>query len=196
MAAHDANGGPAPRRHVLDLYLAETRQLFNSMDPSPFQERDLDPKAEDYIVEWAREAPARLPLTLVVHLGREPATEATRAVLREAVDDHFRRRARITWAKLRRLFRVGRISLVIGLGFLLVAIVVGEWIAGRIGSERNAILVQESLIIVGWVALWHPMGIFLYDWWPIRAEAKLLDRLGEMDVQVLDAGSPVPGAAT
>jgi len=186
---HDPNRDPAARRHVLDLYLAETRQLFNSMDPSPFLERDLDPKAEAYIVEWAREAPARVPLGLVVHLGREPATEITAAMLREAVDDHFRRRARITWAKLRRLFRIGRISLVIGLGFLLVAIVVGEWIAGRIGSGRNAILVQESLIIVGWVALWHPMGIFLYDWWPIRAEAKLFDRLGEMDVQVLDAGS-------
>lgn len=195
MATQDANGGPAARRHVLDLYLAETRQLFNSMDPSPFQERDLDPKAEAYIVEWAREAPARVPLGLVVHLGREPATEDTDAMLREAVDDHFRRRARATWGKLRRLFRVGRISLVIGLGFVLLAIVVGESIAGMVGSGRYTNVVQESLIIVGWVALWHPMGIFLYDWWPIRAEAKLFDRLGEMDVQVLDAGRPAPGAA-
>ena len=29
-------------------------------------------------------------------------------MLREAVDDHFRRRARATWARLRRLFREGR----------------------------------------------------------------------------------------
>ena len=83
----------------------------------------------------------------------------------------------------------------IGLAFLLLAIVVGEWIAGRIGSERHAIVIQESLIILGWVALWRPLGIFLYDWWPIRAEAKLLDRLGEMDVQVLDAGGPAREAA-
>jgi hypothetical protein len=39
MATHDPSRGPGPRRHVLDLYLAETRQVFNSMDPSPFQER-------------------------------------------------------------------------------------------------------------------------------------------------------------
>jgi hypothetical protein len=84
---------------------------------------------------------------------------------------------------------------VIGLGFVLLAIVVGESIAGMVGSGRYANVVQESLVIVGWVALWHPMGIFLYDWWPIRAEAKLLDRLAEMDVQVLDAGSPGAGAA-
>jgi hypothetical protein len=195
MAAHDANRGLAPRRHVLDLYLAETRQLFNSMDPSPFQERDLDPKAEAYIVDWAREAPARLPLELVVHLGREPATADAGAMLREAVDDHFRRRARATWAKLRRLFRIGRISLVIGLGFLLLAIVVGEWVASMAGSGRHTVVIHESLIIVGWVALWHPMGIFLYDWWPIRAEAKLFDRLGEMDVKVLDSANRPPGAA-
>jgi hypothetical protein len=195
MATNDPSRVPAPRRHVLDLYLAETRQLFNSMDPSPFQERDLDPKAEAYIVEWAGEAPARLPLGLMVHLGREPATEVTAAMLREAVGDHFRRRARVTWAKLRRLFRIGRISLVIGLGFVLLAIVVGESIAGMVGSGRYANVVQESLVIVGWVALWHPMGIFLYDWWPIRDEAKLLDRLGEIDVNVLDAGNRAPGTA-
>ncbi|MGA8889917.1 MAG: hypothetical protein WB493_00015 [Anaeromyxobacteraceae bacterium] len=193
MAIHDASRVPDGRRDVLDLYLAETRQLFDSMDPAPFRERDLDPKAEAYVVDWAREAPARVPLLLVVHLGRETATEETGGMLREAVDDHFRRRAQATWARLRRLFREGRIAFVIGLAFLLAAIALGEWIASRISSERYAILIQESLIILGWVAIWRPMGIFLYDWWPIRAEARLLDRLAGMDVRVVDAGSPAPG---
>jgi len=42
-------------------------------------------------------------------------------------------------------------------------------------------------VIGGWVALWRPLEIFLYDWWPIRAEAKLHDRLSESDVRLLDA---------
>jgi hypothetical protein len=192
MATHHPDRDPSAGQGVLDLYLAETRQLFDSMDPSPFHERDLDPKAEAYIVDWAREAPAKVPLRLVVHLGREPATEATRMLLREAVDDHFRRRARATWRRLRRLFREGRIAAVIGVTFLLAAVGIGEWIASRITSERYSLVVQESLIILGWVAIWRPMGIFLYDWWPIRAEARLLDRLGEMDVRLLDADRAAP----
>ena len=194
MAANAAGGGPAGGPHVLDLYLSETNQLFNSMDPAPFRERDLDPTADAYIVDWGHEAPARVPLGLVVHLGREPATEDVDAMLRGAVHDHFRRRAAVTWASLRRLFREGRISLVIGLGFLLLAIVVGESVASLVSSERHATLIEESLIIVGWVALWHPLGIFLYDWWPIRAEAKLFDRLGKMDVKVMNEGGAAPGA--
>gem|GEM_PF-3998205 len=57
-------------------------------------------------------------------------------------------------------------------------------------------MIQESLISGRGGAL-APDGILLYDWWPIRAEARLLDRLAEMDVRVLDAGGPVPrGVAT
>jgi hypothetical protein len=41
---------------VLELHVNELRQLFNAMDPAPFHERDLDPNAVQYIVDWAREA--------------------------------------------------------------------------------------------------------------------------------------------
>ena len=49
-------------RNHLELRLRELAQLFNSMDPSPFHERDLDAAADAFIVEWARELPAGLPV--------------------------------------------------------------------------------------------------------------------------------------
>ena len=42
-------------------------------------------------------------------------------------------------------------------------------------------------MIGAWVALWRPLEIFLYDWWPILGEARLVDRLSAMPVQVVDA---------
>jgi len=47
--------------------------------------------------------------------------------------------------------------------------------------------VSESLIIGGWVALWRTMQIFLYDWWPIRADVRLFDRLAAMPVSLRGA---------
>ena len=43
---------------------------------------------------------------------------------------------------------------------------------------------RESLLIGGWVAMWRPLEVFLYDWWPIRAEARLFDRLAAMPVRL------------
>jgi len=182
-----------PRPDVLDLQVAELRQLFNAMDPAPFRERDLDPNAEEYIVGWAREAPARVPLGLVVRLAREEPTRERQDLLRDAVHTYFRDRAAATRRQLRRLFRHGRISLVIGLAFLALAILAGETLASLARSESYAGIVKESFVIGGWVALWRPLEIFLFDWWPMLGDARLYDRLGAMQVEL--AAPPAAGEA-
>jgi len=169
---------------MLELRVAEMRQLFNAMDPAPFRERDLDPEAVEYILEWGRETRRGQSLGLIVHLGRESPTLDDEIVLRDAIHEYFRQRAQATRRQLRHLFRVGRISLVIGVAFLAGAIVLGEFLAGMVSNPRYASIIKESFVIGGWVALWRPLEIFLYDWWPIRAEARLQDRLSVMDVRV------------
>ena len=54
--------------NVITISLAEVEQLFNTMDPSPFHERDLDDKAEQYIVGYAREMPRGQPFRLIVNV--------------------------------------------------------------------------------------------------------------------------------
>ena len=180
------------RPEVLELQVGEMRQLFNAMDPAPFRERDLDPNAEAYVVGWAREAPKQGRLALSVQLTREAVEPPSVALLRDAVHAYFRYRASATRRQLRLLFRTGRISLVIGLAFLALAILAGELLAGLVSHESYAGIIKESLVIGGWVALWRPIEIFLYDWWPILGDARLYERLAQMEVGVAGApaGSP------
>jgi hypothetical protein len=180
-----AAGAAATGGEVLELSVAEVRQLFNAMDPAPFRERDLDPNAAEYILGWAREQPKQARFRLVVRLMREAATADTARMLHEAVDAYFAQRADATRRELRQLFRVGRVSLVIGVAFIAFAIAAGEFVASFASSESYGTIIKESFVIGGWVALWRPLEIFLYDWWPIRAQARLLDRLGVMNVTVV-----------
>jgi hypothetical protein len=65
-------GDPLPPRcSVIEVHVAELKQLFNSIDPSPFRNKDLDPKAEEFIVGWAKDLPREATLALVVDLDRE-----------------------------------------------------------------------------------------------------------------------------
>jgi hypothetical protein len=57
-------------------------------------------------------------------------------------------------------------------------------------------MVRESLLIGGWVAMWRPMEIFLYDWWVIRGERRVYDRLSRMNVRVVCTGAASGGAAS
>jgi hypothetical protein len=179
---------------ILELNLGEMRQLFNSMDPAPFRERDIDPRACDYIVGWASEEPKHATLGLRVRLAQERVTGENASVLADAVHTYFAQRAQATRRQLRQLFRTGRVSLLIGLAFLACAIAVGEVVAGWASRESYGSIIKESFVIGGWVALWRPLEIFLYDWWPILSEARLYDRLSTMDVSVV--APPAAGVAS
>jgi hypothetical protein len=45
-------------------------------------------------------------------------------------------------------------------------------------------LARESLTIGGWVAMWRPMQIFLYDWWPLLRVGHIYEKLSRVPVEL------------
>jgi hypothetical protein len=168
---------------LIEVHVPELRLLFNPIDPSPPRERDLDAKAEEFIVSWARSLrrDARLALRVDVDKSEVPP-EAE--IVGDATREFFRQRSLSASRRLSQLFRVGRTSLVIGIAFLALAVTLAGLVSGALGESAFAALLRESMVIGGWVAMWRPLEIFLYDWWPILAERKLYDRLSVMPVSV------------
>jgi hypothetical protein len=168
---------------LIEVKLTELNQLFNSMDPSPFHERDLDHDAEEFIVSWAQEHPQRHELKLVVHLAQPPAGVAdARGLVEDSIRHYFGYRADMTLRDFKRLMREGRASLGIGLLFLGVCQFTASFLAPFAANWQT--LVREGLTIIGWVAMWKPLEIYLYRWWPLLALRKLYHRLSHMSVEV------------
>lgn len=78
-----------------------------------------------------------------------------------------------------------------GLLFLAACLGVSELFA-KIGQSSSSMILKESLTIGGWVAMWRPLEIYLYDWWPIRVEQRMLERLARMRVTLSPSPAP-PG---
>lgn len=169
---------------LIELKLTDLNQLFNSMDPSPFHERDLDRNAEEFIVSWAREHPRQHALNLVIHLANEPAgVDAPQRLVSESVAHYFDYQASMTLRELKRLMREGRAALLVGLLFLILCqIAVNLLPASPAGNWQS--FVREGLAIIGWVAMWKPLDIYLYRWWPIHTLRRLYQRLARMTVEV------------
>ena len=165
----------------IQLRLRELAQLFNSMDPSPFLDRDLDADAEEFIVSWAREHPKDHELELAIHLAAPPPADRAAGV-EEAVHHYFSVRAQMKKNEFRQLMRRGRLSLIIGLLFMAGCLFVAG-IVGGLGTGTATDIVREGLTIVGWVAMWRPLEIYLYSWWPLRDEQRLFVRLARMQVR-------------
>jgi hypothetical protein len=168
---------------TIQLRLRNLAQLFNSMDPSPFHDRDLDADAEEFIMGWAREHPKDREFELDVHLVEPPPPDRA-AGLEPALRHYFSVRSEAKEREFRQLMRRGRVSLVVGLLFLTACFFIGQLVA-RLGYGTAAELIRESMTIGGWVAMWRPLEIYLYDWWPLRDERRLLERLARIRVRLI-----------
>ena len=189
-ASRNNRDGPnAASRGIIALHLRHLGQLFDSFDPSPFRERDLDRNAEEFIVESAKELPSQLQYELVIHLDQPTAHAEEQRAAESAVQMHFARQSKLLQRDLRQLMSRGRISLLIGIAFLAALLIMGQLVGQLLGESPFTALVQESLLIVGWVAMWRPIEVFLYDWWPIAGERRLIDRLSRMAVKIVSRPS-------
>lgn len=171
------------REELIELRVDDIAQLFHTLDPFPFREKDLDREAEEYIVGWARELPANQPIKITIHFPNTEAQTKTATELDEAFGRYFSDRAAAIQRDLNELFRVGRRSLAIGMAILVACLMSAHFVVGLIFEGPFKRLAEESLLILGWVANWRPLEIFLYDWWPLTRRRDLYRRLSKAIVE-------------
>ncbi len=183
----ESRGGKEISPHRIEVNLRDLRQLFNTMDPSPFHEKDLDHDAEEFIVSWAREFPVDEPVVLVLHLRERAVGENPQPVAEQGVQHYFAYRARLNAMEFRRLMKEGWQCLLIGVVFLGLCLAA----SGALGRQESGGLlgvVREGLVIAGWVAMWRPMEIYLYEWWPLRRRRRVYEKLSRMPVEIVVEG--------
>lgn len=167
----------------VEISLQSQRQLFNTFDPSPFHEKDLDPAAERYIIDAVDMMPIARPIHLLVHLPEEEITQDLALQFQTSISNYFSYRAWGMMNNLRRSFREGRMACVVGLIFLISCSLVRQ-IVMTYGDGFSHEMLAEGLLIIGWVALWRPADILLYDWWPILRRYRLLTKISQLTVEI------------
>jgi hypothetical protein len=109
--------------------------------------------------------------------------EDAQQIIETAVHNYFAYRGKLNRLEFRHLLKEGRTSLIIGLVFLGACLLTSEWLLRKQPGSLS-IIARESLVIAGWVAMWRPIRIFLYDWWPVLRLGRLYEKLSHMRVEV------------
>lgn len=176
-------------RDLIELRIENIAQLFHTLDPFPFRERDLDKETEEFIVGWARELTADGAITIAVHLPEVAAQTSAARELKEALQGYFSHHAEAIQREINELFRVGRRSLAIGASILIACLLLAHVAGGYLADSPVRRLVEESFLILGWVANWRPLEIFLYDWLPPARRRDLYRRLATANVELRPYGA-------
>ena len=170
----------------IQLPLQSVNDLWLSPAAPEFCKHRLNNATEEYIVEEARAAKQNDKLRIVISI---PASELHHDnEMEKAIRQHFRYRTEQSKRKLNRTLQLGWRSLIIGFIFLVAILLLTQFGSTYLFKGNLGLIIRESLIILGWVALWRPADYLLYEWYPIRREMKLFEKLAVTDISVIQRG--------
>lgn len=173
---------------LIELELNSLMQIFNSFDPAPFREKELDPEAEEYIYNTVGEFPLKKPLKIIIYIPPSEFDDESEHALKEAIRNHFSYKKVLADIELRKLLQRGRRNMEIAIVFLFLCLLIIRLLSTLEQSLINTML-SEGLTIIGWVAMWEPVYVFLYGWWPIVQKKNIYKKILNMDINVI-VGSP------
>jgi hypothetical protein len=186
------------RRHragssaVVNIHIRELSQLFNSLDPSPFWDRDLDREAAEFIEAQFSEKLSAETWNLHVHT-HEDGTSPTD--LQRAIENYYGRMASTARRALREHIWSSEWTLLAGVLVFLFSMGLRSLLGRLLGTLPQ--ILDEGLIILAWLALWRPAEMLLYGWVPLRRKQQLYERLARIRVFVRpDAQAKSVGART
>lgn len=171
-------------RILIEIKLSSVMQLFNSFDPAPFHEKELDSAAEHYIIETVKDFPKKTRFRIIIYLPPDIASTERAQKIPQAIHYHFEYKVLVQDRKFRMRFRYGRSTLFIGLTFLAIALSARQAVS-HIDSLLYAQIFADALLIIGWVAMWEPITVLLYQLWPIIQLKHTYEKISTMEIEIL-----------
>jgi len=168
--------------HHIEIKIKNINQLFNSLDPSPFLEKDLDDDAFEYIVSSVSEHPLKIKQKIIIYLPQSHRKKISEIEIKRAIHNFFEYKIILAERGIKLKLKEGQFSFIIGITFLVTCMMLSEYVHENVRTVWAGIA-AEGLMIGGWVAMWKPISDVLYEWWPIWKEKKIYRKISDMDIE-------------
>jgi hypothetical protein len=170
------------RTNLIEIKIKDINQLFNSFDPSPFLEKDLDDDAFEYIVSSVSEQPNKVKQKIIIYLPKNQRSKISEIEIKRAIHNFFEYKKILAERNIKLKLKEGQLSFIIGITFLVLCSFLSEYLR-ETSVTLWANIAAEGLLIGGWVAMWKPISDLLYEWWPIWKEKRVYAKISEMDIE-------------
>ena len=172
-----------PVLHDLRLELPSLRELFVAPEFDPIAGCVEELSGVEQLLNQARplsSLPLRTTLVLPAAERAPDLEDRCRRGLRAVLDRRLDRNRN----DARSLRHEGYATLWRGLVFLALCL-----LASRVVGSHDLLpgfmarFVDEGLVIAGWVALWYPLDVLLYQRWPLARERRLYERVRDAELR-------------
>ncbi|MDH5580357.1 MAG: hypothetical protein OEY33_00480 [Bdellovibrionales bacterium] len=169
-------------KHTIELNINRYEQLYDKKDPNPYRKRDLDEDVVEYITSsYFEVGEGKVGKLRIFH--QDDLTVEDINEMKDAIHEYFEYRTHITKVNIKYTLKTGYKSLSIGLIFLVITILSSKYL--NLQDKVINSFLKELLLLIGWVSMWKPINIFLYEWWPFSKNKKMHLSFSSIPIEII-----------
>jgi hypothetical protein len=158
----------------IDIMIENIKDIFQ-------YNNSLNKEFEEYIFNSIKNYDLDKNIRLKIHVYKK---EDSYDNLKLAIQNHFQFRTKQISLQLKQQFKQWIINMIIGILFLVLCLILVEIL--DMFSYINIIkILKESLLIIGWVALWEPVTFILFGWRIIKRDELLYKKLSNITINIV-----------
>ncbi len=156
------------------LELDNLQQFFAVPDPDPFDPQVRYASGLETLVDELKPKALTKDVRTAITLPPDQLEPEAEQKLREAVERFCRHKIQQNQRELSSLRWEGFKALQDGVLFLGACLLLSTLFENvEFVPEFLRRFLGEGFLIAGWVSLWHPIEVLLYEWWPYSRENRI-----------------------
>lgn len=172
----------APNNNIV-LQVRNVGDIFYHFVIPLSSKRLLNPDVEQVILEEAEALSPDAGINLVLRVtGKQDYDEGEVA---SAIKRHFEHQHTRARKEVAATISLGWKSLVVAFIFMVAMYFLSRFFINWLPKTGLMITVREVFIVLGWVAIWRPAELLIYDWRPYKRKAKVLERISKCNLQIV-----------
>lgn len=167
------------------LHLDDLRYLFEKPAFDPLHGRFTELSGLEHIINELKPLSLQRPLRVMLSLPAEQFSDDSAIIGATAVRGYCDAQIGRIEKEMVALRWKGIKALQTGVLFLAACLVLSAFFGEMDGlPEFLSTFLSEGFLIAGWVSLWHPTEILLYEWWPYWRDKQIYKRIRDMELVI------------
>jgi C4-dicarboxylate transporter len=164
----------------INIKISKLDQLINVDSDSIYPGTGVDSDAAEYLHNEADLIRLNHDVQLEINIPKITKEEIN--IVENVLHKFFDYKAEIAKKELSKNFAQGITALIFSVILFFSCAIIYLLFQALGASDAVMTLLTSILVIACWVAVWTPVEIFLFNWWPIRHEVRVFRKLSSMEI--------------
>lgn len=166
----------------INVIVKDSKDIFEHFGFRSLEDKVMNAGLETYIISSIKNYPIKRKVNIIISFVQE-REEVDISSIEKTIHTHFKYKAEETNLNLKQQFRQWKINMTIGILFLILCLILVE-VLERFSPTNIVKILKESLLIIGWVALWEPITFILFGWRAVKRNMLYYEKLSHVAIAI------------